>query len=215
MLAKLSNLLVADAMRIAGMQDLGPVTLLPLATGMAITVTLLALKAARPATARCGGALVPIPCSALACLAGPAQHHLLCYPAPALLGATPGSCCPSRPASTGGCRWILWPRIDQKTCLKAIVSAGLEAVVVPMLRQGDQLRTDLQAVSHHIERLGPDNIVAVVSTTSCFAPRSADDVVELARLAASAGEDGCRRSTIRRQRMRGGPVVKQTGPMVS
>ena len=76
--------------------------------------------------------------------------------------------------------------------MKAVVSAGLELVVVPMLREGDQLRTDLQAVRHHIERLGPDNIVAVVSTTSCFAPRSADNVVELARLAASAGEDSCR-----------------------
>ena len=86
----------------------------------------------------------------------------------------------------------MWPRIDQKTCMKAVVSAGLELVVVPMLREGDQLRTDLQVVRHHIERLGPDNIVAVVSTTSCFAPRSADNVVELARLAASAGEDSCR-----------------------
>ena len=80
MLAKLSNLLVADAMRIAGMQDLGPVTLLPLATGMAITVTLLALRAARPATARWSGALPPTTCSAWAFPAGPAQHHLLCFP---------------------------------------------------------------------------------------------------------------------------------------
>ena len=86
MLAKLSNLLVADAIRIAGMQDLGPVTLLPLATGMAIAVTLLALKAARPATARCAGALEPTTCTALAFSPGPAQHHLLCLPAPALLG---------------------------------------------------------------------------------------------------------------------------------
>ena len=95
MLAKLSNLLVADAMRIAGMQDLGPVTVLPLATGMAITVTLLALKAARPATARCSDALLPTTCSALAFPAEPAQHQWLCFPAPALLGATLGSCCPS------------------------------------------------------------------------------------------------------------------------
>ena len=192
MLAKLSNLLVADAMRIAGMQDLGPVAFLPLATGMAITVTLLALKAARPATARWGSCSAVDHMQRFGIPAGPAQHHLLCFPAPALLGATPGCCCPSQQASTGGCRWVLWPRIDQKTCLKAIVSAGLGVVVVPMLREGDQLRTDLQAVRHHIERLGPDNIVAVVSTTSCFAPRSADGVVELARLAASAGKGNCR-----------------------
>lgn len=126
---------------------------------------------------------------------------------------------------------MLWPRIDQKTCLKAIISAGLEVIVAPMLREGDQLRTDLQAVRHHIERLGPDNVVAVVSTTSCFAPRSADDVVELARLAASAGEDSCRCNAVAglvgaeqgrlhllpclaMQRMHDGPVVKHTGAVL-
>ena len=76
MLAKLSNLLVADAMRIAGMQDLGPVTLLPLATGMAITVTLLALKAARPTTARWSGFLLPTTCRAAVIQLD--QHSTLC-----------------------------------------------------------------------------------------------------------------------------------------
>ena len=52
MLAKLSNLLAADALRIAGMQDLSAATVLPLATGMALTATLLAVKRERPAAAR-------------------------------------------------------------------------------------------------------------------------------------------------------------------
>eukprot|EP00798_Chlamydomonas_sp_ICE-L_P014521 gene14521-20552_t len=52
LLAKLATLLVADAMAIAGMADIGAVTLLPLATGMAITMTLLALRPSRPPSAK-------------------------------------------------------------------------------------------------------------------------------------------------------------------
>ncbi len=48
MLAKLASLLAADALRLAGLADLGPVTVLPLATGMALTLTLLALRPIRP-----------------------------------------------------------------------------------------------------------------------------------------------------------------------
>ena len=66
MLAKLSNLLAADALRIAGMQDLSAATVLPLATGMALTATLLAVKRERPAAARY--VLWPRYCSAPQCL---------------------------------------------------------------------------------------------------------------------------------------------------
>lgn len=48
LISKLAGLLVSDALRIAGMKDIGPATILPLATGMAITVTLLSVKAKRP-----------------------------------------------------------------------------------------------------------------------------------------------------------------------
>lgn len=51
LLARLTNLLVADALRLAGM-DVGAVSVLPVATGMAITLVLLALKDRRPPQAR-------------------------------------------------------------------------------------------------------------------------------------------------------------------
>ena len=54
LLARLANLLVADALARAGLGDLGGATVLPLATGMALTLTLLALRPLRPAGARCG-----------------------------------------------------------------------------------------------------------------------------------------------------------------
>lgn len=49
LISKLATLLVSDALKIAGMKDIGPVIVLPLATGMAITMTLLSVKAKRPA----------------------------------------------------------------------------------------------------------------------------------------------------------------------
>ena len=52
LLAKLCNILVQDALGTAGMLDVVAITVLPVATGMALTLTLLAMKAQRPATAR-------------------------------------------------------------------------------------------------------------------------------------------------------------------
>ena len=74
-------------------------------------------------------------------------------------------------------RYVLWPRIDQKTCLKAVVSAGLEAMPLALTAAGDELRTDVAALEAELKRLGPASVVAVVTTTSCFAPRAADDIV--------------------------------------
>lgn len=36
-------------------------------------------------------------------------------------------------------RHVLWPRIDQKTCLKAIVSAGFEPAPVANQLEGDEV----------------------------------------------------------------------------
>ena len=76
------------------------------------------------------------------------------------------------------------PRIDQKTCLKCTIAAGLEVVVIENLLEGDQVCTNLDLIRSKAMELGPDNIVAVLSTTSCFAPRAADDVIAIAKLCA-------------------------------
>lgn len=52
LLVKLTNLLAADALEDAGMLEVGAALVLPAATGMAITTTLLALRGLRPPTAR-------------------------------------------------------------------------------------------------------------------------------------------------------------------
>mmetsp|Transcript_38719 Transcript_38719/g.86114 ORF Transcript_38719/g.86114 Transcript_38719/m.86114 type:complete len:580 (+) Transcript_38719:110-1849(+) len=135
LLAKLTNLLAADALSHAGLHDLGPVTVLPLATGMAMTVSLLALRPSRPPAAR----------------------------------------------------YVLWSRVDQKTCLKAITAACCTPLVVELKREGDALVTDMQALESKLHEVGADNVVAVVTTTGCFAPRAPDDVVAVARVCEAAG----------------------------
>ncbi|KAA0152618.1 hypothetical protein FNF29_03845 [Cafeteria roenbergensis] len=73
LLVKLANALVLDAVRGCGVRRAASALVLPVATGMAVTMAILTLRAARPAA-----------------------------------------------------RYVVWPRIDQKACFKAILTAGLE-----------------------------------------------------------------------------------------
>ena len=130
MIVKLTNRLALHSIKLAGITNAKECIVVPLATGMAITMSLLTLKNKRPSTAR----------------------------------------------------YVLWPRIDQKTCLKAIYTAGLECIVIENVLEGDEIRTNLIILEKEIQRIGPENIVCVLSTSSCFAPRCPDKVVEIAKL---------------------------------
>lgn len=79
-------------------------------------------------------------------------------------------------------KYVIWPRIDQKTCLKCIFSAGYIPVVIENKLIGDKLHTDLEAVKLKIEELGAENVLGILSTTSCFAPRVPDDIPGLSKL---------------------------------
>lgn len=48
LMAKITTFLTSDALSIAGLRDLGTILVLPLATGMALTMTLLSAKQLRP-----------------------------------------------------------------------------------------------------------------------------------------------------------------------
>jgi O-phospho-L-seryl-tRNASec:L-selenocysteinyl-tRNA synthase len=131
LMAQLTNLLVLDAMKIAGLIEVKAALTMPLATGMSIGLALLGLR----------------------------LHWK------------------SDPSK----RIVLWSRIDQKSCLKAIVTAGFEVVPVPLKLYGDELQTDLAAFEALLDEHG-DRVFACVTTTSCFAPRAPDDVEGVARL---------------------------------
>lgn len=79
---------------------------------------------------------------------------------------------------------VLWSRIDQKSCMKAIVTSGFELVVVPLIQVGDELQTDAAALEALLAEHGL-KVFCVVSTVSCFAPRAPDDVEAVARLCAT------------------------------
>lgn len=79
--------------------------------------------------------------------------------------------------------YVLWSRIDQKSCFKSILVANLKPVIIDTIRTEDGLSTNMSAFKQKIEELGSDNIVAIFSTTSCFAPRQCDNISALSMLA--------------------------------
>ena len=63
---------------------------------------------------------------------------------------------------------MIWSRIDQKSCFKSILTAGLEPVVVELSKRGEELVTDLEAIRKEVARLGPDNVLAIMTCTRCL-----------------------------------------------
>jgi O-phospho-L-seryl-tRNASec:L-selenocysteinyl-tRNA synthase len=76
---------------------------------------------------------------------------------------------------------VLWSRIDQKSCYKAILAAGLHCVVIPTQRMGDTVGTNLDALQLALDRY-TNRVLAIITTTSCFAPRLPDAVDQVAKL---------------------------------
>ncbi|XP_033756838.1 O-phosphoseryl-tRNA(Sec) selenium transferase-like [Pecten maximus] len=79
-------------------------------------------------------------------------------------------------------KFVIWPRIDQKSCIKSIITAGLTPVVVENILEGDELRTDVQAVRDKVVELGASNVLCIFTTTSCFAPRAPDRLEEIGEI---------------------------------
>ncbi|XP_034489300.1 O-phosphoseryl-tRNA(Sec) selenium transferase [Drosophila innubila] len=132
LMANLTNALLLDLIQTIGMRTCRGCFLVPMATGMTLTLCLLALHKQRPKA-----------------------------------------------------KYVLWSRIDQKSCFKAITAAGLQPVIINnlVLTEEQSLVTDSDRFLQHINKLGPDNILCLYTTTSCFAPRNSDDIVEIAKLA--------------------------------
>jgi len=94
---------------------------------------------------------------------------------------------------------ILWARCDQKSVLKAIKTAGFKVVVLETVGRcgsggggggdtsdsdssADAVHTNISLIEDLIKLHGADKILAIVTTTSCFAPRVPDDVPVVAKL---------------------------------
>lgn len=79
-------------------------------------------------------------------------------------------------------KYVLWTRIDQKSCFKAILTCGLIPIIVENTIIGDEILTNIESVNQAVEQYGSANILCILSTTSCFAPRRPDKVDTLARI---------------------------------
>lgn len=77
---------------------------------------------------------------------------------------------------------VLWSRIDQKSCFKCILTANLVPIIIDTVRVDNELQTNVKEFENQIDSFGPDQIVCIVSTTSCFAPRGCDDLESLSVL---------------------------------
>jgi O-phospho-L-seryl-tRNASec:L-selenocysteinyl-tRNA synthase len=85
---------------------------------------------------------------------------------------------------------VLWSRIDQKSCYKAILSAGLKCIVLPTKARPDtdEVSTDLDALKAALDMYGR-KILAVLTTTSCFCPRVPDEVDAVAKMIQTWNEE--------------------------
>jgi O-phospho-L-seryl-tRNASec:L-selenocysteinyl-tRNA synthase len=64
-----------------------------------------------------------------------------------------------------------------------MITANLQPVIIePVLDSNYELTTDLEEIEKQINILGPDNILSIFSTTSCFAPRGYDKIIEISKL---------------------------------
>lgn len=59
---------------------------------------------------------------------------------------------------------------------------GLQPIILEPVLCDDELKTDLTGLELQMTTLGSNNIVCVLSTTSCFAPRASDSLEEIAVL---------------------------------
>lgn len=54
---------------------------------------------------------------------------------------------------------VIWPRIDQKTCLKCISTSGLTPVVIANVLKGDEIVTNVAAIREAITTHGAASIL--------------------------------------------------------
>ncbi|TKR96633.1 hypothetical protein L596_010628 [Steinernema carpocapsae] len=107
---------------------------------------------------------------------------------PMATGMTLSLCLSSWRTTKPSAKYIIWSRIDQKSCFKSILCGSYEPIIVELVKDknSDALRTNVEAM-RSIIRGRADQILAVLTTTSCFAPRAPDDVVEVAKLCEEFG----------------------------
>jgi O-phospho-L-seryl-tRNASec:L-selenocysteinyl-tRNA synthase len=106
-----------------------------------------------------------------------------CFVVPMATGMALVLCLLTLRQSRLNAKYVLWPRIDQKSCFKCIITAGFIPVIIDnKISDNDSLVTNIELINEKINELGNENIVCILTTTSCFAPRNADDLETISKL---------------------------------
>ncbi|KAG5506635.1 hypothetical protein JIQ42_06888 [Leishmania sp. Namibia] len=216
LLYKLTNVLMLDLIRQAGAPSTAAAVVVPMATGMTLALVLrcvaktrtkeLMEKAAAPPLQRAVKDSTNITPTV------PAEKSRMSE------ANSAGRDCTSPPFRKAP-RYVIWPRIDQKTALKCIDAAGLVPVPVQLRPAPPFPRSAASCISAndaspdrsqacigsssrsssflecHVDDVaaavnavgGPSQVVCVLSTTSCFAPRLPDNTVAIAQYCKKAG----------------------------
>lgn len=137
-LGKLFVLLLINLFFFSGLKSCKKAIVLPVCTGMALTLSLMTLKQMKPTATR-----------------------------------------------------VVWHRIDQKSCFKSIIAAGLVPVIVQpkVIQRNDcfELMLDEEALENCVNDYFDDDLLCILTTTSCFAPRCPDDLESASKFAAKHG----------------------------
>lgn len=64
---------------------------------------------------------------------------------------------------------------------------GLTPIIIDQKMHGDVVVTDLDAIRDAVIKYGAASIACVLTTTSCFAPRECDSIVEVATICKEFG----------------------------
>eukprot|EP01079_Euglenida_sp_SAG-EU17-18_P000768 gene768-2529_t len=153
----LTNCLALDALKRCGARTTKTALVTPLCTGMTLALAMqtLAYTLTKPSG---------LPASAI--LGSPSAKDSCGGDTP---GDTPGDRQPQTPitvllpALPAVRRFVIWSRIDQKSCYKSILTAGLTPVVVELTLQDGQLVTDVSAITRCLEAL-QDQIMKMIDT---------------------------------------------------
>ena len=103
-----------------------------------------------------------------------------CLILPLATGMSIAFCLLTLRAQNPSAKYVIWSRIDQKSCFKAITTAGLTPLIVQnSITEDCELITDIANIRRLLSERGKE-VLCVISTTSCFAPRQPDSVDQIA-----------------------------------
>ena len=65
-------------------------------------------------------------------------------------------------------RYVLWSRIDQKSCFKSILTANLEPIIIEQIEDNHYLQTNVNEFERQIQQLKSNEICCIIFHNKLF-----------------------------------------------